>query len=60
MFHKHQVKFILISFFDAIHGPRWDASFWGVTSVEIFCLSMSHKKEARLEWVNIRFQLHTF
>ena len=41
--------FIFISFFDEIHvskqnSPRWDAP-------GLFCLPMSHKKDAKLIWV---------
>ena len=47
---------MFISFFDENHvskqnSPRWDAAFCGVTSGEIL-FAMSHKKDARLIWVN--------
>ena len=46
----------LFSIFDENHdnkknSPRWDAAFCGVT-VGLFCLPMSHKKDARLITVN--------
>ena len=45
------------SFFDENHvskqnSPRWDAAFCGVTPEGLFCLPMSHNKDARLIWVN--------
>ena len=56
IFGGHQEYiFIFISFFDEIHSsiqnsPRWDAVFCSVT-LRLFCLPMSHKKDARLIWV---------
>ena len=38
------------------NSPRWDAAFCGVKNAAshlgLFCLPMSHKKDARLIWVN--------
>ena len=49
------VIFHFNSFFDKIHvskqnSPRWDASF-AASHLGLFCLPMSHKKDARLIWV---------
>ena len=34
------------------NSPRWDAAFCGI-NLKLFCLPMSHKKDARLIWVNL-------
>ena len=34
------------------NSPRWDTAFCSVTYLGLFCLPMSHKKDARLIWVN--------
>ena len=52
------IFFFFISFFDEIHVnklniPRWDAAHLG-----LFCLPMSHKKDARLIWVKIPYLLN--
>ena len=57
IFRAPGVIFILFSFFDEIpdskqNCPRWDAAF-SASPLGLFCLSISHKKDARLMLVKI-------